>query len=133
MCDLEFVRQMKERSPQGNDTICVSASSSGARSETKFSEGIYLQTFKAFSLTNAGSCYVKGIINGVSQRTFIKEEVRTSFCVDDLLLGASNIQDAVRLCHTFRNVMKQAGMTLRKWTANNGTTASSSTRRSQKL
>lgn len=75
MCDPEFVRRMKERSPQGNDTICVSASSSGARSEKKFSDGIYLQTFKAFLVTNAGSCYVKGIIDGGSQRTFIKEEV----------------------------------------------------------
>lgn len=75
MCNPEFVRQIKERSPQGNETICVCASCSGARSESKFSDEIYIQTFKAFFLTNAGSCCVKGIIDGGSQRTFIKEEV----------------------------------------------------------
>ncbi|XP_042143858.1 uncharacterized protein LOC121834182 [Ixodes scapularis] len=57
------------------DGSAAGTSSSGARSEKKFSDGIYLQTFKAFLVTNAGSCYVKGIIDGGSQRTFIKEEV----------------------------------------------------------
>lgn len=75
MCDPAFVKQKKEGSSAGNETIFVSASRAATRSDRKTSDGIYLQTFKAWAVTNEGTSYVKGIFDGGSQRSFIKEEL----------------------------------------------------------
>lgn len=74
-CDPAFVKQQREGSSAGNETICVSASHVATRSERKKSDGIYLQTFKAWAVTNEGTSYVKGIFDGGSQRSFIKKEL----------------------------------------------------------
>ncbi|XP_040076663.2 uncharacterized protein LOC120848716 [Ixodes scapularis] len=73
MCNPAFVKQKREGSSAGDKTICVSASHAATRSERKNSDGIYLQTFKAWAVTDEGSSYVKGIFDGGIQRSFIKK------------------------------------------------------------
>lgn len=44
--------------------------------------------------------------------------IKTDFCVDDYLGGASTISDAILLRNQLLNVLKRASFELRKWTSN---------------
>ena len=46
------------------------------------------------------------------------EVIRTSFYVDDCLTGTNTVEEASSLQHQLCALLKQAGMTLRKWRSN---------------
>lgn len=53
------------------------------------------------------------------QQPVLADKLRATLYVDDLLLGAESIEEAAWLYKTAIDVMKNAGMTSRKWAKNN--------------
>lgn len=53
-----------------------------------------------------------------SSKTRTAKLLSESFYVDDLVAGAESDEEALQICREAKEIMQQAGMTLRKWTTN---------------
>lgn len=57
-------------------------------------------------------------LKNVAATKNIAEKMRSSFYVDDILMGADTVEEAITLYETSNSIMKDAGMNLRKWASN---------------
>lgn len=76
MCDPSFTGTRKENMKK-DSVVCVSSSDPKHKTSTELAESnnIHLQTFRAWAISETGSSYFRGIIDGGSRRSFIKEDI----------------------------------------------------------
>ena len=81
MCDPNYRRVSTTTGPSGSATVCVSSNAlSSCNNESSTGQppkdnAVYLQTFRTELANNDRRQCVRGILDGGSQRSFIKEDV----------------------------------------------------------